>query len=395
MCSEAGVPTVARVLESAAGGDRQTVAGAAIIRHARVLAARRVHPPELAGGWELPGGKVDPGEAPETACVREVREELGCDVRVVRRLPDELSLGGGWTMVVFECALVAGEPVPTEHDVIRWLGPEDLDDVPWLPADRPLLGPLRQRLLDGECLVGGNVGGAVRIGMTVRRPTGPWTPAVHSLLEHLRAAGVFDVPRVLGPDERGREVLSWLPGRVVDVDTEHITDDFLVDGMRWLRRYHQAVRGFRPQGVVRWRNHERALADDEVVCHHDFAPYNVAEQDDRVVGVFDWDMAGPGTPMEDVAFAAWNFVPLWRDLGPVETARRLRLLCDAYGGMGPVEVLPMVVTRITAATDRIRVGQKAGDPGMLNLARVGEPDRTLRALRDLRGRAPAILAALG
>ena len=381
------------MLESAAG-ERHTVAGAAIIRHARVLAARRTHPPELAGGWELPGGKVDRGEAPETACVREVREELGCDVRVVRRLPEELSLGGGWKMVVFECALEAGEPVPTEHDAIRWLGPEDLNDVPWLPADRPLLGPLRQQLLDGERLVGGNVGGAVRIGMTVRRPTGPWTPAVHALLAHLRTAGMHDVPRVLGYDERGREVLSWLPGRVVDVDTEHIADDFVVAAMRWLRRYHELVRGFRPAGVVLWRNQERELVADEIVCHHDFAPYNVAEQDDRVVGVFDWDMAGPGTPIEDVAFAAWNFVPLWRNLGAVETARRLRLLCAAYGGMDPAAVLPMVVTRITAATDRIRIGQATGDPGMVNLARIGEPESTLGALGALRARMPAITAAL-
>jgi mutator protein MutT len=370
------------------------VVGAAIVRHGRLLAARRVRPPHTTGRWELPGGRIEPGESAEAACVREVREELGCEVRVVRRLAGEQPLPGGLTLRVYEAALMNGEPAPTEHDAVQWLAPEELDEVAWLDADAPFVAGLVERLLDGERLPGGHVGGAVRIGTTVRRPTGPWTPAVHALLTHLRGEGLRDVPRVLGTDERGREVLSWLPGRVVDVDTEPIGDALVVDAMRWLRRYHEVVRGFRPAGVVRWRNHEGELGAGEIVCHHDFAPYNVAEQDGRVVGVFDWDMAGPGTPIEDVAFAAWNFVPLWRELGPVSTARRLRLLCEAYGGMYPLAVLPMVVTRITAATDRISRGQAAGDPGMLNLARVGEPASTLGALRALRTRLPAIEAAL-
>jgi len=371
------------------------VAGAAIVHNGRVLAARRSYPSHAAGRWELPGGKVDAGESPDAACVREFREEFGCGVRVVRRLPGEQPLDDRFVLHVYECQLVSGEPVPGEHDALRWLGPEELDEVAWLDSDAPFATALRQRLLDGQPLPGGNVGGAVRIGSTVRRPTGPWTPAVHALLAYLRAHGLREVPQVLNRDERGREVLSWLPGRVVDVDTEHVDDAFVAAAMRWLRAYHELVRSYRPSGAVRWRNHHRALAEDEIVCHHDFAPYNLAEQEGVVVGVFDWDMAGPGRPVEDVAFAAWNFVPLWRDLGPVESARRLRLLCEGYGGMDPVVVLDGVLVRITAATDRIRLGQEQGDPGMLNLARVGEPARTLRALDDLGSRVPGIRAALG
>jgi len=370
------------------------VAGVAVVHHGRVLAARRTRPQDAAGRWELPGGRVEAGESAESACVREVREELGCEVRVVRRLTGEQPLADGLALQVYEAALVEGDPVPSEHDEIRWLSPEELDEVDWLDSDRPFVAELRERLLDGERLVGGNVGGAVRIGMTVRRPTGPWTPAVHALLAYLHGAGVDRIPRVLGTDERGREVLSWLPGRVVDVDTEHVDDDLVADAMAWLRRYHEVVRDYRPSGV-RWRNHQRELGPSEIVCHHDFAPYNVAEQDGRVVGVFDWDMAGPGMPIDDVAFAAWNWVPLWRDLGPRDTARRLRLLCGGYGGVDPLEVLPVVVRRITDATDRIRAGQAAGDAGMLNLARVGEPESTLRALAALRSRLPSITAALG
>jgi len=369
------------------------VVGAVIVQHARLLAARRVHPPALAGRWELPGGKVDQGETPEAACVREVREELGCEVRVVRRLPGEQPLNPGFVLWLYETALVDGEPVPSEHDAIRWLGPEELEEVPWLPADLPLLAPLRERLHDGEPLPGGNVGGAVRIGTTVRRPTGPWSPAVHALLGYLDEAGLGRIPRVLGTDARGREVLTWLEGEVPDAEVS-CPDDILVDAMRWLADYHGVVRGYQPAGEMRWRNHTPAIAAGEIICHHDVAPYNLAVQERRVVGVFDWDMAGPGQPIDDVAFAAWNFVPLWRDLGIPEAARRLRLLCGSYGAMDPSAVARAVLPRIADSIDRIRAGQRAGDPGMLNLGQVGEPDRTEQSLAALRTRLPGIQRAL-
>ena len=97
---------------------------------------------------------------------------------------------------------------------------ERFDEVDWLDPDRPFVASLRDRLLDGETLAGGNVGGAVRIGDTIRRPTGPWTPAVHALLEHLLEQGLRAVPRAHGYDARGREILDYLPGRIVDVDRE-------------------------------------------------------------------------------------------------------------------------------------------------------------------------------
>src|SRR5262245_55148283 len=92
-------------------------------------------------------------------------------------------------------------------------------------------------------LEGGNVGGAVRVGDTVRRPTGPWTPAVHELLEFLADAGLPHVPRVLGLDDRGREVLTYLPGHVVPVGVERLTDAQLAATARWVRRYHEVVAG--------------------------------------------------------------------------------------------------------------------------------------------------------
>ncbi len=373
------------------------VVAAALVDHGRVLAARRVGPVDVAGGWELPGGKVDAGESAAAAVVRELREELGCTVDVIRALGGDAAIKPGYRLTAHLACLVSGEPVPHEHDAIRWLGPEDLDDVQWLPADRPFLAELRALLLDGEPLAGGNVGGAERIGRTVRRTTGAWTESVHGLLRHLREHGVLEAPEVFGYDERGREVLTFLPGRVPDVDREVLDDATLVDGIGWVRRFHDVVADYRVDGT--WRNVHRPMRPDEVVCHHDVAPYNVTLSSstfgERVVGVFDWDMAGPGRPIDDLAFAAWNWVPLTRDLGPEFSARRLEKMAAAYDTeITALEILDAIEPRTQRSLDVIAAGQAAGDPGMVNLGKVGEPARTAAALAQLVARIPAIRRAL-
>jgi 8-oxo-dGTP diphosphatase len=120
-------------------GTRQVVVGAAIVRGGRVLACRRTAPVQVAGRWELPGGKVERGEAPEAALVREVREELGCDIAVTTWLPVETPVGERYVLRVALAALVAGEPDPAEHDAVRWLAADELGDVDWLDPDRPFL----------------------------------------------------------------------------------------------------------------------------------------------------------------------------------------------------------------------------------------------------------------
>jgi 8-oxo-dGTP diphosphatase len=373
--------------------DPVVVVAGAVVVHGRLLACRRVGGPDTAGGWELPGGKVEPGESEAQALVREVREELGCEIRPVHRLAGAIPLRPGSVLVAWVSELMSGEPVPVEHDVVRWLAPEELGDVTWLPADLPFVRQLEGALLDGEVLPGGNVGGAVRVGLTVRRPTGPWTPAVHDLLSHLHAHGLDGVPEVLGFDARGREVLTYLPGRAVDVDTEMAPDELLADAVRWLRRYHGAVAGHRPVGAP-WRTSGGELLPGQLVCHNDTGAYNWVVQGGRFVGMIDWDMAGPGRPLDDLAFMAWSSLPLFRPMPPADVSRRLRVMATEYGGVEPVELLGAVDERMSAAARRITAGQHAGDPGMLSLLRVGEPARMLAALAALRTRTPAIRAAL-
>lgn len=115
------------------------VVGAAIVRRGSLLAARRTAPAETAGRWELPGGKVEPGEPPETALVREVAEELGCTITVADWLARSVPVREGLVLRVALARLVDGEPDPVEHDEVRWLTAAELDDVDWLDADRPFL----------------------------------------------------------------------------------------------------------------------------------------------------------------------------------------------------------------------------------------------------------------
>jgi 8-oxo-dGTP diphosphatase len=127
---------------------RRRVVSAAIVddllRPTSLLSARRTEPPELAGGWELPGGKVDPGEHPLDALHREIREELGVEIEVGALVPGPL--GGSWplgerfVMQVWLAQVTSGEPSPLEdHDRLRVLARSELYAVGWLPADLPII----------------------------------------------------------------------------------------------------------------------------------------------------------------------------------------------------------------------------------------------------------------
>jgi len=238
---------------------------------------------------------------------------------------------------------------------------------------------------DEEQLPGGNVGGAVRIGDTVRRATGPWTPAVHALLEHL-APRLPHVPTVHGYDERGREILAYLPGRIVDIDSELLTPAQLVSLVSWTRALHAAVADFSHDGPWRFFGADSPT----LITHNDIAPYNACFDGDDLVGVFDWDLAGPSTPLLELAFIAWNCVPLWRDTGADLAAQRLELIASTYGTVSAREILHAVPARIQLMLDGIPIAAAAGDEGMVNLMAVGEPERSRRALADVVRRTPAI-----
>lgn len=190
-------------------------------------------------------------------------------------------------------------------------------------------GPRYARTVDDVevPLDGGNATeGVVQVGSTVRKPWTDATPAVHRFMRHVRDAGV-DVPAVLGRDERGRQVLEMVPGRLA-MESPPLTLDELARVGRLVRSIHDAAQGLVwdpgavPENVL-------PVAGADLVCHNDLAPWNL------VVGprwVFiDWDGAGPSTRLWDLAYAAQSFTVNDARTDPADAAADLAALVDGYG----------------------------------------------------------------
>jgi hypothetical protein len=229
----------------------------------------------------------------------------------------------------------------------------------------------------GEPLGGGRTTvGVVRIGDTVHRPVRRWTTTVHTVLRHLEQAGFAQAPRVLGFDDAGREVLTYLEGETV-ADARPwpewvSSDEALVQVGSWLRQLHDATVDFVPPDDAVWFAGQ-AWRSGLVIGHHDAAPYNAVWRDGRLVGFVDWDTAGPSTAAFDLAYSALMWVPLlspasvsWPHAAsaPDGRARRLHLLLDAYGWSGdrqPFGAVLVTRARVNAQfIDRFAAG---GDPG--------------------------------
>jgi len=123
------------------------VVGAVIVRGGLVLCAQRGPSGGLAGLWEFPGGKIEPGETPREALAREIVEELECTVEVgaeITTTSHEYDFGVV-NLTTFYCTLVQGSPVLTEHASVIWLGPDQLDTIEWAPADIPAVTLVRNR----------------------------------------------------------------------------------------------------------------------------------------------------------------------------------------------------------------------------------------------------------
>ena len=119
------------------------VVAAAIERDGRYLAARRTRPVDVAGRWEFPGGKVEPGEDETHALLREIREELGVDVEVVRRVPGEWPVHDDLVLHLYVARLIEGEPQPLDHhDQLRWITPAQFVEIDWLESDREAVDAL-------------------------------------------------------------------------------------------------------------------------------------------------------------------------------------------------------------------------------------------------------------
>lgn len=245
-------------------------------------------------------------------------------------------------------------------------------------------------------LTGGNVTPVVRVGNTVRRAVGPWTPAVHALLQHLEQVGFEGAPRVLGFDEKDREVLSYIEGFVPSgaspVPSYVWSDESLVEAAHLLRRYHEAVASFEVPRNAEWQPRPWTPPEGELICHNDAASWNTVFQGEKPVAFIDWDAAGPGPPILDLAHLAYSFVPMYHDdlcraVGldpPPNRVKRLRLLCEAYGLEDWSSLLPTMQRRAQAAYLEKKRLADSGHPTWGSMDEKGYLDGDLKALEFLR-----------
>ncbi|HLH59486.1 MAG TPA: aminoglycoside phosphotransferase family protein [Streptosporangiaceae bacterium] len=200
-----------------------------------------------------------------------------------------------------------------------------------------------------------------RAGSTVRRPMAFWSPTVHALLRYLESAD-FPAPRLLGVDG-DVEVLTWIEGESGPAAWGKVVPEAgLRAWARFLRRYHDAVAGFRPPAGSAWSSGRAGgCSPGEIVCHGDFGPWNGVWRGGEVAGLVDWDHARPATPLFDVAYGLEYAAPFRDDQecarwlgypGPPDRRRRIAVFCEAYGMPVPGDVRAAVAgqQRTVAAT---------------------------------------------
>ncbi|MEV4524901.1 aminoglycoside phosphotransferase family protein [Streptosporangium sp. NPDC049304] len=224
-------------------------------------------------------------------------------------------------------------------------------------------------MADREILTGGGVNEVVRIGQTVRRPTGPWSPLVHDLLRHLRARGFTASPAVHEVTEDGFEILDFLPGEVGNypLSPAAASLEALESAAELLRSYHDSTVGYVRGATGSWMMAPRTPT--EVICHGDYAPYNCVLDGDRVVGIIDFDAAHPGPRLWDVAYAVYRWAHISAPANPdgfgtaEEQAGRARLFCDRYGldAVGRAGLVDTVIARLHALVDFMRAEAASGN----------------------------------
>lgn len=222
---------------------------------------------------------------------------------------------------------------------------------------------------DREVLTGGGVNEVVRIGMTVRRPTGAWSPLVHGLLRHLRERGFTAAPGVHGVTEDGFEILDYLPGEVGNypLTPAAASQQALESAAELLRAYHDSTTGYAPGITEGWMLPARTPA--EVICHGDYAPHNCVLNGNEVVGVIDFDTAHPGPRLWDVAYAVYRWAPTTAPANPdgagttTQQARRARVFCDHYGldAAGRAALIDAIIARLHALVYFMRSQAAAGN----------------------------------
>jgi thiamine kinase-like enzyme len=210
---------------------------------------------------------------------------------------------------------------------------------------------------NSERLEGGNSNQVIKQGNTVVRQTGAWSPFVHQLLKHLQANSFEQAPVLLEATENS-ERLSFIEGEVGNYPLKPymLSDEILVEAAKLLRHLHDITRDFVVSPDAQFFLPVDSNEKWEVICHNDFAPYNLVFKDSHIIAIIDFDTAAPGKRIWDIAYAVYRFAPLttdehclacgWQTI-PNRVAR-LKLFCDIYGLEDRSELIAAVSKRLNA-----------------------------------------------
>lgn len=232
-------------------------------------------------------------------------------------------------------------------------------------------------------LSGGNVNaGVVRVGDTVRRHPSNASEAVHALLRHLEGKHFSGSPKLLGMDEQGREILSFIEGEAGQWPAIWSSEDALMTSAQLLRRYHDLTFEL-VNANLPWIYEYPDRAKHEVICHNDFGAYNIIFKDMHAASIIDFDLAGPGPRLKDVAYGAYWMTPLSlnaEDMRPFAEAdlcagsRRLKLFCDCYGIAADENLLNMIGEVVRLMGDEAHATRVVGATAAAKLIAEGHLD---------------------
>ncbi|NRD80814.1 aminoglycoside phosphotransferase family protein [Bacillus sp. BRMEA1] len=211
-----------------------------------------------------------------------------------------------------------------------------------------------------EMLTGGNVSNVYRSEDTVRRELNLDSPKIHKLLKHLENKGFNYAPKFLGIDEKGREILSFIEGEAGNYPLKEYmwSDDVLIEIGKILRLYHDSVSDFSFDDSG--ESIDNTPKQFEVLCHNDFAIYNIIFNYERPIGIIDFDVAGPGPRLWDIAYTLYTCIPLSRfylsETGEKvyynslqhanHIKQRVKLFFESYGEGIETDYLEMVLLRL-------------------------------------------------
>lgn len=222
-------------------------------------------------------------------------------------------------------------------------------------------------------LEGGRQNQIIRIGDCVHRPIGQWTHQVHRLLNHLRKKAFYFAPEPLGFDVEGREVVSFIKGEVSNypLSVNASSTEALISAAHMLRNFHDASQSFLAgltccQSTC-WQLPPRY--PQEVICHGDFAPYNVVLDGKEAIGIIDFDTCHPGPRSWDIAYALYRWCPFTNPnnkdgFGSIEDQIvRARLFCKAYGMLNEQRggLASLIIERLQVLIDFLLVQAQKGN----------------------------------